>query len=357
MPPAEWQLEHENTNQTEGWSDKKAAFGKTRRKRGKEQEAQEPGAQVAKTARPAPAQDALPAPAAKRRSHFFLAAGAPSQAGNSLKAFKKKKMLDSSSLAREAPANGESAELATADLGIPGSKEVGRSKHATPMVSPRSRTTASSPDDFYISKQPHIPTATVKACSPASASVQIVASTPSPSRAQQGQSPAQRQPIPSQRHPSSAEAKKVPASPRLNATALATSEALDRVGDWNPHGKERQVSSEAEAGPSPNPSSILVEADDSPQPSQSVRQLQPSQQKPAGSPGKIIPETQQQNSADADQQESVSIVDDTPEKTSWATGEDSGKYQPTGSLERGQEGSSAGALELCSFARLSRYLL
>ena len=341
MPAAEWQLEDE------GRSDKKTrpGSGKAKQKRGKQQEAHEPEVQAPVIARPAPVQVSPPMPAVKRRSDFF-AKGAPSQAANSLKAFKKAKLVLSSSTAREGPADCDSAELATADLGIPGSGEGGRSQHATPVVSPRSRTTtASSPDEFYVSKHPHFPPAAAKACSPVSASVLLVASTPSPKSAEQGQSPPQRWRKMSQARPSNGDSKKLPEPLPPDVPPRAVSEASDRVGDWDPEGERRPVSSEAEAGSSPDPSSIVVEADDSPRPSQSAKQLQSSPPKLEESPENIIPETQEQDIEDDDQQGSVSIVNDTPEKTEWATGKDSDGDQPLGNLERGQEGCSAGALK------------
>lgn len=349
MPPAEWQLEDESDQQSESSLKKKARLGnnKVKRKRSKQQGAQRREDMPAETPQPAPAQNDAAAQQPRRTSKFFEP-GAKSEANHHLKSFRKTKLFDASRPARE-PTDSASAELATADLGIADGRSQEQSKHATPMVSPRSRTTtASSPGDFYVSKQPHVPPAAARAGSPASASVQYVASMPSPKHAKHGHTPAQKQGKTSQKQPSSPPSKMLATSPKADAAAQGDSEPSDKVGDWNPEGEPRTVSSEAEAGPSPEPSSIVVEANDSPASSHPAEQPAILPQDPNNDPAAVIPDTQQQSSAD--EKGSVSVVDDTPEKTSWATGEDSQGNQPSGSLGRGQEGNSAGKHGLSQIA-------
>ena len=345
MPPAELQLEGKMNGEHESNSGKRARPGssKGKRKGGKHQTSDEPDVEPLETAQPASALEASLVQAANKKSPYFAAA-APSQANDKLKSFKKVKLAQSGSKVRENPANSDSAELATSDLGIASSGDGGLHKHATAMVSPRSRTAAGGPEECHMCEKPRNESAAAKASSPASASVQFVASSPSPQPAAQEKSAKKEKT--SQKQPGNSASKRQKRSPsQQRATAAqAVSASSDRVGDWNPEGEATAVSSQAEAS-SPNPSSILVEANDSPQPSQGAEQQEQSTHNAEESPQEIIPDTQQENSKDV-QQGSVSLVHDTPEKESWATGEgmtsgESQGYQP-GSHERDQEGISAG---------------
>lgn len=331
MPPAELQMEDEINGNYHSSSGKKArpGSGKGNRKGSKRQKSEEPDAASLDAAQPASAVQDLMAQAAKKKSPYFAAAAAPSQANDKLKSFKKVKLAKTGSRARESPADSVSAELATPDLGIHNGGDGELHKHATSMVSPRSGTAAAGPEECYKCEKPLNKPAATKASSPASASVQLVASSPFPQRAEQGEAPAENQDKTPQKQP-----------------GTAVSESSDRVGDWNPEGEARAVSSEAEAA-SPDPSSIVVEANNSPPPSQAAEQEDQVKHKARESSQEIIPDTQQENSADA-KQGSVSIVHDTPENESWATGEgmssgESQGYQPANQKWE-QEGISAGRL-------------
>ena len=257
MPPAEWQLESGEQGQKEHKLSPHSTpvkGKKARQKKGRGHDSATNGMLrgTASEAKPSLAQRLEPAmkEAAKKRSPFF-AAGTTSLAADNMKSFKKMK-LSNNPLSLSPPATVKEVETAAAATPDRGQEAFSATssdeeKRSLQSPNPRRKGLASPVKPAAGQKTPEFQ------------------SSPSPWKLLEISHPSKGAAVPVRQEADSMErqhlqriASKAPGGDEPEA------EPSDRMGDWNPGGGKVMVSSEGEGrGPSPDASSIVVEADDS----------------------------------------------------------------------------------------------